>query len=134
MNRLFFILRQRSLLDLKLAHHFRQFLDFDLFVKNTFVSTIQLSMFAPLSTHSAVSGFVSSGALTKRLSVVSRSLYLKNNFKMKRTKKRCGGDLLSHKAALAVSSALRGLTAVFGMGTGVSLSLIPPQNLLGSKP
>ena len=45
-------------------------------------------------------------------------------------KRRCGGDLLSHKVALAVSSALRGLTAVFGMGTGISLSLRPPQNLL----
>ena len=45
--------------------------------------------------------------------------------------KESGGDLLSHKVALAVSSALRGLTAVFGMGTGISLSPKPPQNLLG---
>ena len=31
-----------------------------------------------------------------------------------------GGDLLSHPVAQAVSSALEGLTSVFGMGTGVS--------------
>ena len=33
-----------------------------------------------------------------------------------------GGDLLSHTATRAVPSALRGLTSVFGMGTGVTLS------------
>jgi len=33
-----------------------------------------------------------------------------------------GGDLLSHTATRAVSSALRGLTSVFGMGTGVTPS------------
>ena len=33
-----------------------------------------------------------------------------------------GGDLLSHTAARAVPSALRGLTSVFGMGTGVTPS------------
>ena len=31
-----------------------------------------------------------------------------------------GDVLLSHQAALAVPSALEGLTAVFGMGTGVA--------------
>ena len=34
-----------------------------------------------------------------------------------------GNDLLSHRVAPAVPSALEGLTTVFGMGTGVS----PPQ-------
>jgi hypothetical protein len=34
-----------------------------------------------------------------------------------------GNVLLSHLATNAVPSAMRGLTAVFGMGTGVSLSL-----------
>jgi hypothetical protein len=33
-----------------------------------------------------------------------------------------GGDLLSHTATHAVPSALRGLTSVFGMGTGVTPS------------
>ena len=33
-----------------------------------------------------------------------------------------GGDLLSHTATRAVPSALRGLTSVFGMGTGVTPS------------
>ncbi len=34
-----------------------------------------------------------------------------------------GGDLRSHTVARAVSSALRGLTSVFGMGTGVTLAV-----------
>ncbi len=34
-----------------------------------------------------------------------------------------GGDLLSHTVTSAVPSAQRGLTAVFGMGTGVTPSL-----------
>src|SRR5436305_4302355 len=40
-----------------------------------------------------------------------------------------GDDLLSHTLAHAVPSALRGLTAVFGMGTGVSPSPQSPENL-----
>ena len=39
-----------------------------------------------------------------------------------------GSDLLSHTVTSIVPSALRGLTAVFGMGTGVSPSLLPPEN------
>src|SRR5258706_12659844 len=38
-----------------------------------------------------------------------------------------GGDLRSHTVARAVSSALRGLTSVFGMGTGVTLAVLPPE-------
>ncbi len=34
-----------------------------------------------------------------------------------------GSDLLSHTVTSAVPSAMRGLTSVFGMGTGVSPSL-----------
>jgi hypothetical protein len=37
--------------------------------------------------------------------------------------KKPGNDLLSHQVTLAVPSALKGLTSVFGMGTGVSPSL-----------
>ena len=37
-----------------------------------------------------------------------------------------GDVLLSHAVAHAVPSALRGLTSVFGMGTGVALSLWSP--------
>jgi hypothetical protein len=37
-----------------------------------------------------------------------------------------GGDLLSHAVSRAVPSALEGLTAVFGMGTGVSPQTWPP--------
>jgi hypothetical protein len=40
-----------------------------------------------------------------------------------------GGFLLSHAASRAVPSAPRGLTSVFGMGTGVTLSTKPPENL-----
>jgi hypothetical protein len=39
-----------------------------------------------------------------------------------------GGDLRSHTVTRAVSSALRGLTAVFGMGTGVSPAVRPPES------
>src|SRR2546423_6433098 len=38
-----------------------------------------------------------------------------------------GGFLLSHAVARAVPSAPRGLTSVFGMGTGVTLSTQPPE-------
>ena len=38
-----------------------------------------------------------------------------------------GGDLLSQALASQVPSALRGLTALFGMGRGVSPSLSPPK-------
>ena len=34
-----------------------------------------------------------------------------------------GGDLRSHAVTRAVSSAQRGLTSVFGMGTGVTLAV-----------
>ena len=42
-----------------------------------------------------------------------------------------GGDVLSHRIAPAVPSALRGLTTVFGMGTGVSLAPWPPAMIYG---
>jgi hypothetical protein len=41
-----------------------------------------------------------------------------------------GGDLLSQTVSRQVPSALRGLTSVFGMGTGVSLSVWPPEKLI----
>jgi hypothetical protein len=40
-----------------------------------------------------------------------------------------GGDLLSQGASPQVPSARAGLTAVFGMGTGVSPPLWPPETL-----
>jgi hypothetical protein len=40
-----------------------------------------------------------------------------------------GNFLLSHTASRAVSSALVGLTSVFGMGTGVTLPTKSPENL-----
>src|SRR3954466_10701593 len=43
-----------------------------------------------------------------------------------------GGDLLSQAREGQVPSALRGLTALFGMGRGVSPSPKPPEN--GEKP
>ena len=42
-------------------------------------------------------------------------------------KKMSGSDLLSQGVAPQVPSALTGLTSVFGMGTGGSLSLTPPD-------
>src|SRR6059058_2501971 len=44
-----------------------------------------------------------------------------------------GNDLVSHKVALAVPSALRGLTSVFGMGTGVTLSVRSPETCWGKS-
>jgi hypothetical protein len=41
-----------------------------------------------------------------------------------------GGVLLSHAAARIVSSALRGLTSEFGMGSGVAPVVWPPKTLL----
>src|SRR6267378_1564820 len=43
-----------------------------------------------------------------------------------------GGDLLSQALSGQVPSALRGLTALFGMGRGVSPSLKPPEK--GERP
>ena len=45
------------------------------------------------------------------------------------TKKASGSDLLSHTVTGAVPSALEGLTAVFGMGTGVTPPPLPPESL-----
>ncbi len=42
--------------------------------------------------------------------------------------KNSGGVLLSHPASQAVPSALKSLTSVFGMVTGVTSSLLPPKN------
>ena len=42
---------------------------------------------------------------------------------------RPGDDLLSHSVARAVPSALEGLTAVFGMGTGVAPPLESPGKM-----
>src|SRR5690606_30330066 len=45
-------------------------------------------------------------------------------------KSEAGGDVLSHPVARAVPSALRGLTTVFGMGTGGSPAPWPPATRL----
>jgi hypothetical protein len=42
-------------------------------------------------------------------------------------KNKSGGVLLSHDLTAIVSSALKGLTSVFGMGTGVTPSASPPE-------
>ena len=47
-----------------------------------------------------------------------------------RKKEKLGSVLLSHKAAPAVPSALKHLTSVFEMGTGVPASLSPPSYIL----
>jgi hypothetical protein len=49
--------------------------------------------------------------------------------------RRGGNDLLSHAVTHAVPSALRSLTTVFGMGTGVASSLEPPPQgeVLGDR-
>ena len=44
-------------------------------------------------------------------------------------KKSPGSGLFSHAVASAVSSVLKRFTTVFGMGTGGSVSLVPPRDL-----
>ena len=44
-----------------------------------------------------------------------------------------GGDLRSHTVTRAVSSAQRGLTSVFGMGTGVTPAIWPPGKSMSSN-
>ena len=43
-----------------------------------------------------------------------------------------GDDLLSHALSRTVQSALRGLTSVFGMGTGISHAVKSPASLTWS--
>ena len=45
-----------------------------------------------------------------------------------------GGDLLSRAVSSQVPSALKGLTSVFGMGTGGSLRLLSPETKRGLDP
>ena len=45
-----------------------------------------------------------------------------------------GGDLLSRTVTSQVPSALKGLTSVFGMGTGVTPSSLPPEMVSYSFP
>src|SRR6187402_3963157 len=47
--------------------------------------------------------------------------------------KMSGGDLLSHQVALAVPSALEGLTSGFEMGPGVSPPLWPPKRWFSTE-
>jgi hypothetical protein len=56
---------------------------------------------------------------------MKREVVMHRNF-LKRYKK-SGGVLLSHDLAAIVSSALKGLTSVFEMGTGVAPSASPPE-------
>jgi hypothetical protein len=44
-----------------------------------------------------------------------------------------GDDLLSHTLSRAVQSALRGLTSVFGMGTGISPAVKSPASLTWAR-
>ena len=41
-----------------------------------------------------------------------------------------GGDLCSRAVSSQVLSALKGLTSVFGMGTGGTPSLLPPEMVI----
>lgn len=45
-----------------------------------------------------------------------------------------GNDLLSHTVTRIVPSALRGLSALFGMGRGISPAALSPEKLLKSRP
>ena len=58
-----------------------------------------------------------------------RPITKKPNVSVELRKVNSGGYLLSHLVTKAVPSAPIGLTSVFGMGTGVTLSPTPPENL-----
>ena len=45
-----------------------------------------------------------------------------------------GDDLLSHTLSRAVQSARRGLTSVFGMGTGISPAVRSPASQARARP
>ena len=60
---------------------------------------------------------------TQKSSVFSYGAFFKFNL---------GNDLLSHNLNTAVSLAMEGLTAGFGMGPGVPPPLWLPRNLLGA--
>src|ERR1035437_7795319 len=82
----------------------------------------------PRRTHRSVT---SANSRSTRFNSVLRTAGIKNK-KARSDEDRAhmnkpGDFLLSHTLARAVPSGLRGLTAVFGMGTGGSLSLWPPR-------
>src|ERR1700742_278421 len=58
----------------------------------------------------------------------TRRLTRTSHPKVARSADKTGGVLLSRALASQVPSALRGLTSLFGMGRGVSLSPKPPEN------
>ena len=64
------------------------------------------------------------GAVRRRLSRPRNLRAIRRGLRYERT----GGDLLSQGVAPQVPSALKGLTALFGMGRGVSLSLCATGN------
>ena len=66
--------------------------------------------------------------IVKKKPLPSLELLLKGVFK-----NNPGDDLLSHPVAQAVPSALEGLTAVFGMGTGVTPPVLSPRKLFDDK-
>ena len=63
-------------------------------------------------------------ALAAQRAVLESSLRSDNN---------PGSDLRSHTVTRAVSSALRGLTSVFGMGTGVTPAVWPPGKSMSKR-
>ena len=81
-------------------------------------ATGRIRVFHPLETCTA-------GRTQKKLPLLSGSFYLES-----------GGDLLSRTVTSQVPSALKGLTSVFGMGTGVTPSSLPPEmvSYLGCTP
>ena len=62
-------------------------------------------------------------------------LQQKNHLRMQVVSLESGGDLLSRAVSSQVPSALKGLTSVFGMGTGGTPSPLPPEiSFQGSVP
>ena len=64
------------------------------------------------------------------MAAVSVGIILKSPRQKPEALKYPGNDLLSQGVSTQVPSVLEGLTAVFGMGTGVSPPLSSPENLI----
>ena len=111
----------------------------DLLVRTGGESGLGQACFGPLSklTNPHLGATPHSGNYTTLLSSVNQLKYRVSFGGDKKTpmhskgvlRKGIGDGLLSHQVSLAVPSALRSLTSVFGMGTGVTFSLWSPKRV-----
>jgi hypothetical protein len=73
--------------------------------------------------------FSGNGTGNGRISLVKNKIEKPNSSKRIGLLKTPGNDLLSHTVTRIVPSALRGLSALFGMGRGISPAALSPEKL-----